>query len=122
MKRAFFKNQGATKSKLTPKRAAQIPRPFAFIRRGWEIVATATDGLAVLSDYNPDWVIASWDQLRGNGSSFVRAVREKVCGVRLSILTESGSRSTLFTAGLKPELQFAKPIHADDVYSACTRV
>jgi ActR/RegA family two-component response regulator len=103
-------------------RATRDGLQYAFIRRGWEVVAATTEeeGLAVLSDFHPDWVIASWDQLSGNGAAFVREVRKKAHGVRLSILTEPGSRSALFTANLKPELMLAKPIQADDVYSACT--
>jgi len=103
-------------------RATRDGLQFAFIRRGWEVIATTTEeeGLAVLSDYNPDWVIASWDQLGGNGSSLVHAVRKNAHGVRLSILTKPGSPSALFTGDLKPELMLEKPIQADDVFSACT--
>ena len=53
---------------------------FAFIRRSWEavVVLTESEGLSLLDGYEPDWVIASWEQLGGTGSRFVQALRARV--------------------------------------------
>jgi len=93
----------------------------AFIRHGWEVAVTVTEaeGLAILSDYEPDWIIVAWDQLGGTGARFMREVRAGVKGARVSLLTESGSPVAPFVSGLRPDLTFKKPVRADDVFEAC---
>lgn len=94
---------------------------FAFIRRDWEVVVTETEaeGRALLTDYTPDWVIVAWDQLGGTGSVFLREVRARARRTRVSLLTEPGAHAGRFGPGLRPDLTFPKPVHADDVYGAC---
>lgn len=60
---------------------------FAFVRRGWEVITTTTEqeGLAVLSDYNPDWIIVSAGHVNASGS-FISEVRNNARGARLSIV------------------------------------
>jgi len=94
---------------------------FAFIRRSWEVAVAVTEEQArlILADYEPDWVIASWEQLGGTGHGFIRELRARPERVWVSILTESQSCSAPFVALLKPDLVLAKPIQADAVYQSC---
>jgi len=95
---------------------------FAFIRRDWEVVVTETEaeGLALLTDYAPDWVIVCWDQLGGTGARFLRELRARKRGTRVSLLTGPGAHAPgRFGPGSGPDLTFHKPVQADDVYGAC---
>jgi ActR/RegA family two-component response regulator len=92
----------------------------AFVRRGWEVAmcVTESEGLDLLDAFEPDAVIASWDQLERTGAQFLGAVRARAAGARVSLLIEPGSMAARFLAGLKPDLVFRKPVDADDVYEA----
>lgn len=94
---------------------------FAFIRRNWEVALSVTEeqALDILAGYDPTWVIVSWEQLGGTGHRFVNEIRKKYPRTRLLVLTESPSRVSPFVSLLKPDLQFSKPILADEVYQAC---
>ena len=48
-----------------------------FIESGWEVamVTTQAEGLMLLRDYDPDWIIVAWEQLEGTGERFMREVQ-----------------------------------------------
>lgn len=93
----------------------------AFIRRGWEVAmfTREADGLAALAEYHPDWVLAAWEQLGGSGARFIRQVRARGAGIRVSLLTDGGPLSRTFLRGLKPDLTFPKPLDPEFVFSMC---
>jgi len=93
-----------------------------FISRGWEVamVTTQAEGLAVLEDYDPDWVVIPWEQLEGTGERFMLQVRSKPRKPRVVLLTETmDSASWAMASCLKPDIRFRKPIIPEDVFLAC---
>jgi ActR/RegA family two-component response regulator len=94
---------------------------FAFIRRNWEAAMSDTEagGLALLNDCDPDWIIASWDQLGGTGSRFMREVRARTGKTRVLLITESGSRGSRLAACARPDLLLGREVNAEDIYKAC---
>lgn len=102
-------------------RSSREPLQEAFISRGWEVAMAETEpqGLALLDDYDPDWVIAAWEQLRGTGAEFVRTIRTTKRNTRVTLLAEPGSGSAGFLKKVKSDLRFLKPFVAEDVFRAC---
>ena len=47
------------------------------ISRGWEVamVTTQAEGLMLLRDYDPDWIIVAREQLEGTGERFMHEVQ-----------------------------------------------
>jgi len=93
-----------------------------FISRGWEValVNTQAEGLAVLSDYDPDWVVVPWEQLEGMGERFMLQIRAKACRPRVMLLTEPmSSAGWAMASRLKVDVRFRKPIIPEDVFLAC---
>src|SRR6266436_3676499 len=84
-----------------------------FISRGWEVavVTTQAEGLALLGDYDPDWVVVPWDQLEGMGERFMLHVRAKACRPRVALLTDSmDSAGWAMSSRLKVDVRFRKPV------------
>jgi len=103
-------------------RASRDALQGLFISRGWEVVMTTTqaEGLAVLLDYEPDWIIVSWEQLSGTGEAFMQYVRADRKHARMALLTEgAGVGETLLLKRLRPDLRISKPFHTENVYRAC---
>lgn len=103
-------------------RATREALQFMFISRGWEVAMTETqtEGLALLADYDPEWVIVSWDQLRGSGRSFVDAVRADRPATRLAILTDTTRSSDLrMLRRLSPDYRASKPVNPEQVFRDC---
>jgi DNA-binding response OmpR family regulator len=93
-----------------------------FISRGWEVamVVTRAEGLSLLRDYDPDWVVITWDQLDGTGERFMAEVRAKPCPPKVALLTEPYDRlASSLACRLKAELRFCKPIVPEEVFRAC---
>jgi len=93
-----------------------------FISRGWEVamVTTQAEGLALLEDYDPDWVVIPWEQLEGTGERFMFQVRAKAPRPRVVLLTDSmDSASSAMASCLKADLRFRKPITPEEVFRAC---
>jgi DNA-binding response OmpR family regulator len=103
-------------------RATREALQEVFINRGWEVamVATPSEGLKLLCDYDPDWVIASWDQLEGMGDRFMFEVRAKSQAPHVAILTDARDPlGSAMTSRLQPDLQFRKPVKPEGVFKAC---
>jgi len=93
-----------------------------FISRGWEVavVITQAEGLALLKDYEPDWIIVPWEQLEGTGERFMAEVGARARKPRVALLTEPmGKLSSALAARLKTDLRFRKPVVPEDVFRAC---
>src|SRR3954453_21843518 len=89
-----------------------------FISRGWEVamVTTQAEGLTLLSDYDPDWIVVPWGQLEGTGERFLTEVRAKAAGPRGAWLPESLDRvSSGLASRLKTDVRFRKPIVPEEV-------
>lgn len=94
-----------------------------FISRGWEvaIVTSQVEGLAMLGDYDADWVVVPWGLLEGTGEGFVRHVRDRLPRPRLALLTETEDRSSWRVASrLKPDAHFRKPLVPEEVFRVCS--
>src|SRR3954449_11221584 len=103
-------------------RATRDALQGVFISRGGEVamVTTQAEGLALLEDYDPDWVVLPWEQLEGTGERFMFQVRAKAPRPRVVLLTESmDSASSAMASCLKPDLRFRKPITPEEVFRAC---
>jgi DNA-binding response OmpR family regulator len=93
-----------------------------FISRGWEVamVTAQAEGLALLEDYDPDWIVVAWDQLEGTGERFMLHVRAKPRRPRVALLTEPmDSAGWALASRLKADVRFRKPIAPEDVFLAC---
>lgn len=93
-----------------------------FISRGWEVamVTTEEQGLCLLGDYRPDWIIVAWQQLSGTGMAFFRSVRATGQGTRLAILTdELTSTERAMLRRLQPDAAFPKPFQPEVVFRTC---
>jgi len=93
-----------------------------FISRGWEVVMVTTqaEGLRLLDDYEPDWIVASWEQLEGTGERFLGALQSRRQRPRVALLTDpmDATRSAL-TSRLKTDARFCKPVLPEQVYRSC---
>lgn len=93
-----------------------------FISRGWEVamVTTQAEGLSLLSDYDPDWIVIPWEQLEGTGERFMAELGAKARKPKVALLIEPMDKVSSALAGrLKPDVRFRKPIVAEDVFRAC---
>jgi len=93
-----------------------------FISRGWEVamVTNETEGLSILHDYDPDWIVVPWDQLQGSGERFMTVVRGKPLTPRVALLTDSADLVSVTQASrLKTELRLRKPVVPEQLYRAC---
>src|SRR4051812_31122253 len=93
-----------------------------FISRGWEVAMATTqaEGLGLLSDYDPDWVVVPWDLLEGTGERFMLRIRAMTPRPRVVLLTEAmdpGSRA--LAGGLKADIRARKPVVPEDLYREC---
>jgi len=93
-----------------------------FISRGWEVVMVTTqaEGLALLDDYDPDWVVIPWEQMEGTGERFMLRLRTKARRPRVALLTEPmDSAGWSMASRLKADVRFRKPVVPEDVFLAC---
>lgn len=103
-------------------RATRDALQTLFISRGWEVVMVTNraEALALLNDYDPDWVVIAWDQLDGTGERFMSELRAKKHRPRVVLLTEPYDRVATALAGrLMAELRFRKPVSPEEVFRAC---
>ena len=81
-------------------RAARDAIQFRFISRGWEVAMAETQdqGLALLADYQPDWVVVAWEQVKSERLD--RILLLLIDDVREELVNASGhhSRNASITA------------------------
>lgn len=103
-------------------RSARNALQGMFISRGWEVAMAATqeEGMHVVADYDPDWIIVAWSQLSGNGTFFFRYVRAHRRRTRLAVLTDGLSPTECaMLKRLQPDMIVAKPFVAEVVFNKC---
>jgi DNA-binding response OmpR family regulator len=94
-----------------------------FISRSWEVVMVASqaDGMSLLTEYQPDWIIVSWDQLEGIGTQFLSGISSGPKRPRVVLLMEPtmGRDDRTFVMRLKVDYRFRKPVDPEIVFRAC---
>src|SRR4051812_33083534 len=95
---------------------------WAFIRRGWEVamVVTLAEGLTLLQDYSPRWIIASSDLPDGPCDPLLPRPRAARRRTRVAVVaaSEDAARLAQLTA-LKPDILLHRPLDPDAVYRLC---
>jgi DNA-binding response OmpR family regulator len=92
-----------------------------FVGKGWEVAMAATqaEGLALLSDYYPHWVVVSATLPDGDGGSVLAHVRE-TRRARVAVLAGAADDARVMQIlGWKPSLLVADPLDPDDLYRQC---
>jgi DNA-binding response OmpR family regulator len=103
-------------------RSSRDALQFVFISRGWEVAMAASEdqGISLLHDYEPDWVIIAWQQLSGTGMRFLQAVRPTGRSTRLLVLTDGlTATERAMLKRLRADMVFAKPVIPDVIFRSC---
>jgi DNA-binding response OmpR family regulator len=93
-----------------------------FIRMGWEVamVLTRAEGLNLLLDYDPHWIITASSLPDGDAEAVLRKVRDARRKTRVAIVTASKDPAHLsHLSGLKPDLLLQEPVDSESVYRLC---
>jgi DNA-binding response OmpR family regulator len=103
-------------------RAARNALQEVFISRGWEVamVTSQAEGLALLRDYDADWIVVPWEQLEGTGERFMTEVRARSSMPRVLLLVDTMNPVERAMSGrLRADLRLRMPVIPEDVFRAC---
>jgi DNA-binding response OmpR family regulator len=94
----------------------------AFIAGGWEVAMAATqaEGLRLLDDYFPQWVVVAASLPDGDGGAVLNRVRASR-RARVAVLSGVVDDARLAEiAGWRPTLLAGEPLDTADLYRRCT--
>src|SRR4051812_1499743 len=86
-----------------------------FIRMGWEVVVVLTlaEGLAMLDDYDPNWVIVSSELPDGRDNAVLSQVRAAATKSRVALVIWPREAAHLAHLGPKADIVLSRPLNTE---------